>query len=50
MQVDHRVPQAKGGTDHYDNLQMLCSGCNSRKGTGTQEELRVKLRRDGIIK
>ena len=49
MQVDHRIPQAKGGTDHYDNLQMLCSGCNLRKGTGTQEELRVKLRRDGII-
>ena len=49
MQVDHKVPQSKGGSDHYDNLQMLCSGCNLRKGTGTHEQLLAKLRRDGII-
>ena len=49
MQVDHRVPQAHGGGDEYDNLQMLCSGCNARKGTGTHEELLAKLREDGIL-
>ena len=49
MQVDHRIPQAKGGGDDYDNLQMLCSGCNLRKGTGTMVELLAKLRRDGIL-
>ena len=49
MQVDHRIPQAKGGADDYGNLQMLCSGCNLRKGTGTMVELLAKLRRDGIL-
>ena len=49
MQVDHRIPQAKGGADDYDNLQMLCSGCNLRKGTGTMVELLAKLRREGIL-
>ena len=46
--VDHVVPQAKGGTDHPDNLQLLCNACNSAKGTGTQEELIARLRSEGI--
>ena len=41
--VDHVVPQSKGGSDHLDNLQLLCGACNSTKGTGTQAELIVKL-------
>lgn len=49
MQVDHRIPQAHGGDDEYANLQMLCSGCNARKGTGTHEELLARNRRDGIL-
>lgn len=31
--VDHIVAQSKGGTDHLDNLQLLCGACNSMKGT-----------------
>ena len=50
MEVDHRIPRAEGGGDEYSNLQMLCSGCNARKGAGTHEELLARLRRDGIIK
>lgn len=46
--VDHKVPQAKGGQDNYDNLQLLCGACNSAKGTGTQEELIAKFKREGI--
>ena len=46
--IDHVIPQAKGGTDHPDNLQLLCNACNSMKGTGTQEELIAKLRAEGI--
>ena len=47
--VDHIVPQAKGGTDHPDNLQLLCGACNSTKGTSSQAELLVKLRNRGVI-
>jgi len=46
--VDHVVPRAKGGTDHIDNLQLLCNACNSMKGMGTQEELIARLRAEGI--
>ena len=48
MTVDHIVPQSKGGTDHYDNLQLLCNYCNSLKGTGTQEELVARLKEQSM--
>ena len=47
--IDHKTPQSKGGTDHIDNLQLLCNACNSKKGAGTQAELIVALRQEGII-
>lgn len=46
--IDHIVPQAKGGTDHLDNLQLLCGACNSMKGAGTQEALIARLKQEGI--
>ena len=46
--VDHVVPQSKGGSDHLDNLQLLCGACNSTKGAETQAELLVKLKDQGI--
>ncbi len=47
--IDHVVPRAKGGTDHLDNLQVLCGVCNSVKGRGTQAELRARLGAQGVI-
>ena len=41
MDVDHILPQSKGGTDHSDNLQLLCSGCNRSKGGRTMAEWRA---------
>ena len=38
MEVDHILPKSRGGTDHPDNLQLLCSGCNRSKGNRTMAE------------
>lgn len=43
LEVDHIIPRAKGGTDHLENLQLLCSHCNRVKGDRGMEYLRVKL-------
>ena len=47
--VDHIVPKSKGGTDHLDNLQLLCGACNSAKGSNTHEYLISKLKADGVL-
>ena len=41
MDVDHILPRSRGGTDHPDNLQLLCSGCNRSKGSKTMSEWRA---------
>jgi len=41
MEVDHILPRSRGGTDHPDNLQLLCSGCNRSKGGRTMAEWRA---------
>ena len=38
LTMDHIVPQTKGGTDHVENLWLLCGACNSSKGTKSQAE------------
>ena len=47
--VDHVIPRSRGGTDHVDNLQLLCAACNSLKGSRTQAELIAALKRNEII-
>ena len=46
--IDHVVPRSKGGSDHLDNLQLLCGACNSMKGVKSQEEFLAILKREGI--
>ena len=48
LTVDHIVPRSKGGTDHLDNLQLLCGACNSMKGPISQAAFVAKLKRQGM--
>ena len=43
FEVDHVIPQSRGGTDHIDNLQLLCSSCNRIKGNRAMEYLMARL-------
>ena len=43
LEVDHIIAQQKGGTDHMDNLQLLCGHCNRIKGNRGMEYLIAKL-------
>ncbi len=48
FEVDHRVPRSRGGTDHLDNLQLLCSSCNRIKGDRPHEYLVARLAEIGV--
>ena len=41
LTIGHRIPQASGGTDEYNNLQTECKRCNepARNATGAVESL-----------
>ena len=44
LEVDHIIARSKGGTDHLDNVQLLCGHCNRVKGNRGMDYLRKKLR------
>ncbi len=46
FEVDHIIARAKGGTDHTENLQLLCGHCNRVKGDRGMAYLRTKLQLD----
>ena len=43
LTVDHIIASNSGGTDHIDNLQLLCHHCNAVKGDRGMEYLVAKL-------
>ena len=43
LEVDHIIARSQGGTDHLENLQLLCGHCNRVKGDRGQEYLIAKL-------
>ena len=44
LQVDHVIARTKGGTDHIENLQLLCANCNAIKGIRGKDYLLSRLR------
>ena len=48
FEVDHIIPQSRGGTDHPENLQLLCPSCNRIKGDRQQECLVARLADIGV--
>lgn len=41
-EIEHSVPQAKGGTDHLNNLYPACISCNRSKGSSSTVSARAK--------
>ena len=49
FEVDHVIPRSRGGTDHLDNLQLLCSHCNRLKGDRDQAYLMARLKEMSVV-
>ena len=43
LEIDHIIAKSIGGTDHIENLQLLCGHCNRIKGDRGQEYLLSRL-------
>ena len=43
--LDHTIPQYRGGSQDIENLEIICSRCNTRKGymTATEYELLLQF-------
>ena len=44
LEIDHKTPVQRGGSDNVRNLQVLCPPCNKRKGNQTGREFRRRYR------
>ncbi len=38
LQIEHIIPESRGGSDRVSNLTLACAGCNQRKGPRTAAE------------
>ncbi len=43
LEVDHRIPLSRGGTNSIDNVLPACRRCNGEKGQLTEIEFRARL-------
>lgn len=48
MDIDHKNPKSKGGSDTRRNLQLLCRTGNTRKGATTDRQFRSKFKSAGV--
>jgi hypothetical protein len=40
LEIDHKTPVARYGSNRFSNFQLLCGPCNKRKGDMTDGEFR----------
>ena len=45
-EIEHKIPRARGGSNHMDNLVLSCPTCNMRKGARYSYEEFVAMMRD----
>jgi 5-methylcytosine-specific restriction endonuclease McrA len=43
LEVDHRVPLKRGGTNWISNVLPACGPCNRKKGQLTEDEFRARM-------
>lgn len=43
LEIDHRKPMSRGGTNWIANIAPACSGCNQKKRQRTEQEYRASL-------
>jgi 5-methylcytosine-specific restriction endonuclease McrA len=46
IEIDHRIPLIRGGSNLIANIVPACRRCNRRKGTLTETEFRALLQRE----
>lgn len=44
LTYDHVIPRSKGGKTDWTNIVTACYSCNSKKGSRTPEEAKMRLR------
>ena len=44
IHMDHVIPESKGGSTTFDNLQVTCRKCNLAKGVLSESEFTNRLR------
>lgn len=47
MTKDHIIPASKGGPDHIDNMQTMCTHCNKEKGNTSDVKMEYIVGRKG---
>lgn len=48
IHLDHVIPESRGGSTTYDNLQVTCRKCNLAKGILNEDEFTDRLRRRAL--
>jgi 5-methylcytosine-specific restriction endonuclease McrA len=50
LEIDHRVPLARGGSNSIDNILPACGPCNRRKYALSEQEFRARLAAENVMR